>query len=61
MGNTFGSLLEQFVSYRDAEYRDDVEAAECRLNMMESTLQAMLELLRDKFDRPLTSSERKIP
>jgi hypothetical protein len=51
MGSTFGSLLELFVAARDIEYRTDPERDEGRLQIMESTVQAMLELLRDKFDR----------
>jgi hypothetical protein len=51
MGSTFGSLLESFVAARDIEYRTDPERDEGRLQVMESTVQAMLELLRDKFDK----------
>ena len=50
MGSTFGSLLESYIAIRDAEYRSDPEEASARIESMESTIQAMLELLRDKFD-----------
>lgn len=56
MGSTFESLLESFIAARDIDYRTDPERDEGRLQVMESTVQAMLELLRDKFDRRATSS-----
>ena len=47
MGTTFEELLNQFCAARDANYRDEPERNEARLDNMESTLQSMLELLRD--------------
>jgi len=51
MGSTFSSLLDSFIAVRDAEYRDDIERDEARIQSIESTIQAMLELMRDKFDK----------
>ena len=47
---TFAELIEQLVSWRDAEYRSDPERDEARLNLIESVLQAALEKLRDAHD-----------
>ena len=50
MGNTFASILEAFVEYREREYREDAERDAVRLEAIESTLQALLEKLRDLHD-----------
>ncbi len=50
MGTDFSTLLQQLVDVRDAEYRSEPERYDARLNSMEGILQAMLELLRDRFD-----------
>jgi hypothetical protein len=50
MGSTFASLLETLIAVRDAEWDDDPQRNEARLDAVESTLQTMLEMLRDRFD-----------
>jgi hypothetical protein len=50
MGSTFENLIEQFVGLRDYPYRSDPERDEARLQNLESTMLAVLEKLRDKFD-----------
>jgi len=44
---TWEELLSRFVEVRDAQYHNDNEMAAARIESMESTLQAMLEKLRD--------------
>lgn len=51
VGSTFGSLLESFIAVRDADIENDADLETTRILNMESTMQAMLELLRDKLDR----------
>jgi hypothetical protein len=50
MGHTFQSLLDEFCRVRDAEYRDDPEQDAARMDSIEYTIQAMLEMMRDRFD-----------
>jgi hypothetical protein len=50
MGKSFQDLLDSLVAARDIDYRTDPERAEGRLEVLESTMQGMLELLRDKLD-----------
>jgi hypothetical protein len=51
MGSTFQQLLDSFVEARDAQYRDDNEMMEARFRNVESTIQAILEKLRDQYAR----------
>ncbi len=50
MGTTWQNLLTEFVRVRDAQYRDDPEAAAARMESIEYTIQTMLEKLRDFHD-----------
>ena len=50
MGSTFESILHSLICFRDIEFRSDPEREAARIQMLESTIQAMLELLRDKLD-----------
>ena len=50
MGTTFAKLLDDLVSFRYMKFRDDPERAAERINMLEHTIQAILEKLRDQLD-----------
>jgi len=51
MNHSFNELLMQFIYVRDYEdYRSDPEREKARLESLESTVQGMLELLRDRFE-----------
>jgi len=49
MGSTFQSLLDSFIQALDAEYRNDPDRYAARLDNIESTVQQMLEMLRDRL------------
>jgi hypothetical protein len=51
MGSTYASLLNVLVEFRDRQFRNEPDREEARIDMLESTLQAVLEKLRDQFDR----------
>lgn len=46
MGTTYQGLLDSLVAFRDQEFRSDPEREAARIDMLESTIQAMLEKLR---------------
>lgn len=48
---SFGDLLNRLVDIRDdGEYRSDPERDAARLNNLESIMQSVLEILRDKYE-----------
>lgn len=51
MGESFGDLLDRLIEVRDGSYRSEPERIEHLADTVVSTLQTMLEKLRDLHDR----------
>lgn len=51
MGSTFEDLLKSFIVARDTRHESRNMDVDYRLTVMESTVQAMLEKLRDIHDK----------